>query len=150
MYAHRCTHGGPPRPHLIVQCMVIRLMTSDVPSLAGNWFRALCAPSTTALIMSLGILRKGKPCTVHLTRSLTVLMDRSTSATWSSAAATFTAIGSRSLVMHLNSWSASILEMLNPRASYKFVTARASISKVLLCLLFIAATVRNLTHSNMV
>jgi hypothetical protein len=19
-YAHRCTHGGPPRPHLIVQC----------------------------------------------------------------------------------------------------------------------------------
>jgi hypothetical protein len=21
MYAHRCTHGGPPRPHLIVQCV---------------------------------------------------------------------------------------------------------------------------------
>jgi hypothetical protein len=21
-YAHRCTHGGPPRPHLIVQCSV--------------------------------------------------------------------------------------------------------------------------------
>jgi hypothetical protein len=20
VYAHRCTHGGPPRPHLIVQC----------------------------------------------------------------------------------------------------------------------------------
>jgi hypothetical protein len=20
MYVHRCTHGGPPRPHLIVQC----------------------------------------------------------------------------------------------------------------------------------
>jgi hypothetical protein len=23
MYAHRCTHGGPPRPHLIVQCGVV-------------------------------------------------------------------------------------------------------------------------------
>ena len=21
VYAHRCTHGGPPRPHLIVQCI---------------------------------------------------------------------------------------------------------------------------------
>jgi hypothetical protein len=23
VYAHRCTHGGPPRPHLIVQCATI-------------------------------------------------------------------------------------------------------------------------------
>jgi hypothetical protein len=28
VYAHRCTHGGGPRPHLIVQCSV--KVVSDV------------------------------------------------------------------------------------------------------------------------
>jgi hypothetical protein len=24
-YAHRCTHGGPPKPHLIVQCIELTI-----------------------------------------------------------------------------------------------------------------------------
>jgi hypothetical protein len=30
VYAHRYTHGGPPRPHLIVQCGIVPTTISEV------------------------------------------------------------------------------------------------------------------------
>jgi hypothetical protein len=52
--------------------------------------------------------------------------------------------------MQLNSWSASILDMLKPRVWYKLITARASMSSVFFVRLMIGAMVQNLIHCDIV
>jgi hypothetical protein len=47
MHAHRCTHGPPPRPHLIVQCMfaygigilpLTRQLKAEFPQAEQPWY----------------------------------------------------------------------------------------------------------------
>jgi hypothetical protein len=140
----RCSLAGGP-------VMIVNgLMMSDAPSFTGNWFNDLCAPSTMALIITFGTRRKGRPCMVHLMRSLTVRIDRSTSCTWSSASAMFTSCGSTSFTMQLNYRSASSRVMLKPRAVYMLMMACVSSSRVRFDRSFIGATVPNLIHWEMV
>ena len=87
---------------------------------------------------------------MHLVHSLIVLMERSTSAMWSSVSAMLRSVGSKSCLMHLNSWSASTRDTVNPRASYKWMAAWASRSSVFFDRLLMGAIVRNLMYSEMV
>jgi hypothetical protein len=52
--------------------------------------------------------------------------------------------------MQANSWSASSLVMLKPRASYMLMTACVSINRVLFDMFSMCATVQNLIHCEMV
>ena len=84
---------------------------------------------------------KGRPWMVVRARSFIVRMDRSTSPTWSLAAATLSLEGRTLFRMHSNSMSARRSEMLKPLDLYIARTGLISRRRVALFLLSTGATV---------
>ena len=96
--------------------MAAGLNVCDIPSLCRKAFNQPTMSTMFSSTISLGAFLYGSSTQHHLTRSLSVLMDRSTRGTCSLAAQISTC-GPTSPSFFLNSLSALIASILNPRFS---------------------------------